>query len=308
MEAQTPPTKPTAPEPKRLVRTTDDRVIAGVAGGLGRYFNVDPVLFRIGFIALVFLGGAGLLLYGLAWLLVPDERTGRAADARFILRRTGLFVGVLALTVLVFGAGFWAAAAGGGVAVTLLVIAAGAALVAGALRGGMRWLILPAISLALAVGLVSAADVKVDGGVGDREYRPTSVSAVRSDYKLGMGQLLVDLRGVKLPPGDRPMHLQLGVGDARVVVPEDVCVVSRAEIGAGAVSLFDRDHGGVDLDWEDAPRAPAGTARVVIDADIGLGALEVRHTDADFHGGRHGGPFDERSVADTVGNRACATS
>src|SRR3954449_9074478 len=98
MEAQTTPTEPAAPQPKRLVRTTDVRVIAGVAGGLGRYFNVDPVLFRIGFIALVFLGGAGLLLYGLAWLLVPDETSGRAADARFILRRTGLFVGVLALT------------------------------------------------------------------------------------------------------------------------------------------------------------------------------------------------------------------
>src|SRR5438477_39411 len=83
--------------------------------------------------------------------------------------------------------------------------------------------------LGLAVALVSAADVKLDGGVGDREYRPTSVAAVRDSYKLGMGQLLIDLRGVKLPPGDRPMHIQLGVGDARVVVPEDVCVASNAD-------------------------------------------------------------------------------
>src|SRR5439155_14712396 len=158
------------------------------------------------------------VLYGVAWLLVPDEATGRAADARSILRRVGLVVGVLAVSTLVFGGGFWAAAQGGGTVAAVLVIVAGLVLVAGAIRGGMRWLILPALSLALAVAIVSAADVKLDGGVGDREYRPTSVAAVRDSYKLGMGQLLIDLRGVKLPPGDRPLHIQLGVGDARVVV------------------------------------------------------------------------------------------
>src|SRR3954463_16791638 len=109
MEAQTPPTEPTAPQPKRLVRTTDDRVIAGVAGGLGRYLGGDPVLFRSGLIALVFLGGTGLLLYGLAWLLVPDEASGRAADARSILRRLGVGAGGVALSLLGFGGGFWGA-------------------------------------------------------------------------------------------------------------------------------------------------------------------------------------------------------
>ena len=303
MEAQTPPTPP---EPKRLVRTTDDRVIAGVAGGLGRYFGVDPVLFRVGLIALVFLGGAGVVLYGVAWLLVPDEATGRAADARSILRRLGLVAAVLVVCTLVFGGGFWAAAEGGGTVAAILVIVAGLVLVVGAVRGGMRWLILPALSLGIAVALVSAADVKLDGGVGDREYRPASVAAVRDNYKLGVGQLLVDLRGVKLPPGDRPMHIHLGVGDARVVVPEDVCVVSRAQIGMGAVNLFDSDHGGVDVNWEDAPRAPTGTARLVVDADIGIGALEVSHTNAGFHGPGHGGSFNGGFAGDTVGNRACA--
>ncbi|MFL5909777.1 MAG: PspC domain-containing protein [Gaiellaceae bacterium] len=286
------------------MRTRDDRVIAGVSGGLGRYFGIDPVLFRIGFIAAALLGGAGFVLYGLAWLLVPDERTGRAADAGFILRRLGLFVGVLVVCLLVFGGGFWAAATGGGVVAAVLVIVAGAVLVVGALRGGMRWLILPAVSLGLAVGLASAADVDLHGGVGDREYRPTSVATVRDHYKLGMGQLVVDLRGVKLPAGDRPIHLKLGVGDARVIVPENVCVATRAQIGAGAVNLFDRDNGGADFDWEDVPQAPKGTPRVVVDADIGIGALEVSHTDTGSGWGGHGhrGGF----AADTVGNQACA--
>ena len=80
----------------------------------------------------------------------------------------------------------------------------------------------------------------------------------------------------------------------------------EAQIGAGLVSLFDREHSGMDVDWEDTPRAPVGTARLVLDADIGIGALEVRHTDAGFHGGHRGGPFGDSTVADTVGNRACA--
>ena len=64
--------------PKRLTRSRADRVIGGVCGGLGRYFNVDPLLFRIGAVALIFLGGAGVLLYLAALLLVPNEDQAEA--------------------------------------------------------------------------------------------------------------------------------------------------------------------------------------------------------------------------------------
>jgi phage shock protein C len=46
-------------------------VVAGVCGGLGEYFSIDPVLVRIVWIVLSLAGGAGLLLYILAWILVP---------------------------------------------------------------------------------------------------------------------------------------------------------------------------------------------------------------------------------------------
>lgn len=66
----------------RLVRTRDHspegRYVAGVAGGLGRHFDIDPAILRVAFVVLVFFGGAGLLVYGACWLLVPDERTGEA--------------------------------------------------------------------------------------------------------------------------------------------------------------------------------------------------------------------------------------
>ncbi len=59
-------------ETKRLYRSRTQRQIAGVCGGLAEYFNVDPTLVRLAF-AFVFLwGGAGLPLYILMWVLIPE--------------------------------------------------------------------------------------------------------------------------------------------------------------------------------------------------------------------------------------------
>jgi len=59
--------------PKRLYRSRTDRKIAGVCGGLGKYFNMDPVIFRIVWVALVLGFGAGLIAYLIFWLVVPEE-------------------------------------------------------------------------------------------------------------------------------------------------------------------------------------------------------------------------------------------
>ena len=59
-----------------LRRSVTDRKIAGVAGGLGRHLNIDPTVVRVLLVVLCFFGGAGFVLYGAAWLLVPEE--GRA--------------------------------------------------------------------------------------------------------------------------------------------------------------------------------------------------------------------------------------
>jgi phage shock protein PspC (stress-responsive transcriptional regulator) len=70
-------TAPAAPAPaapvRRLTRRTDDKVIAGVASGLGVYTGLDKVVFRVAFAVLLVAGGAGALLYVLAWWLIPTE-------------------------------------------------------------------------------------------------------------------------------------------------------------------------------------------------------------------------------------------
>src|SRR5207237_2349049 len=87
----------TGPRPRRLMRSSRDRVVAGVAGGLGRYFGVDPLLFRIGFVLSLFFGGLGAFAYVLLALFVatdgvPDrvQRLGRR------LLRTGFLRGLAA--------------------------------------------------------------------------------------------------------------------------------------------------------------------------------------------------------------------
>ena len=63
----------------RLRRTTGpDKKVAGVAGGLARHLDVDPLILRVALVVLVFFGGAGLIVYAACWLLVPEDGDHRA--------------------------------------------------------------------------------------------------------------------------------------------------------------------------------------------------------------------------------------
>ncbi len=58
---------------KRVYRSRNEKVIAGVCGGLGEYFGVDPVLIRIVWVLMIICAGTGILAYILAWILIPKE-------------------------------------------------------------------------------------------------------------------------------------------------------------------------------------------------------------------------------------------
>jgi len=364
-----------APPRRRLTRSREDRVIAGVCGGFARYFNIDPVFTRIAAVALAFVGGAGLLLYLAALLLMPSDEGGAvvdtsgqgrnrvlvilgvgalllvawpfllgggiflagvgiplallvgagvlvwwlvsgegpSGDARDVARRALLGVGVIILCGIVCVGGAFAAAAGPDWLVPAMVITAGVAVVAGAFLKPIRWLVPPALALALAAGVVSAAGIDLDGGVGQREYRPTSSVDLRDRYELGIGDLVVDLRDTDLPAGDVPLEVDVGLGQAVVLVPRDVCVATNADIGIGNVRMFERDNGGIDVDFQDTPEAAPDVTRLVLDAEIGVGEVRVQDLEGDFelHDGRFRefdrGDFterDERAVCEGTGERA----
>ncbi|MDP9319341.1 MAG: PspC domain-containing protein, partial [Actinomycetota bacterium] len=61
-----------------LRRSTDRRAVAGVAEGLSRHFDIDPIIVRVLFAALTFFGGAGIILYLALWLTVPNDLSGHS--------------------------------------------------------------------------------------------------------------------------------------------------------------------------------------------------------------------------------------
>jgi phage shock protein PspC (stress-responsive transcriptional regulator) len=346
------------PQPRRFVRARRGRLIGGVCSGLGSYFGIDPLLFRIAFVAVSFFGGAGLFVYAALILFVPEEGASRApiralarhwptilgavaliagaslaidavahsldedggaaaglgvvavigaaaaalwwrlrggeespsADRR-MWRRIALWTAMGALGVLLFAAGGLLAGLEGGLA-GWAVVAAGAVLVVATFAGRGRWLIFPAVAFALPVTLVTAADADLHGGVGDRIHRPASIDELRDRYRLGVGRLEVDLRDVRFPAGDTPLRLRVGVGEAVLLVPEDVCVQLESRVGGGYVGALDRDHGGLDEEWSNDPATPpSGTPRLVVDGEVGMGALFV--ADRPFEGDHgHRGSFE----------------
>lgn len=67
-------------EPKKLYRSANDRIIAGVCGGLGKYFSIDPVIFRILFVLLTLLHGAGIIIYIIMIIVIRRENDPRITD------------------------------------------------------------------------------------------------------------------------------------------------------------------------------------------------------------------------------------
>jgi phage shock protein PspC (stress-responsive transcriptional regulator) len=114
-------------------RSSDDRLVAGVSTGVARHLDVDPVLVRIVFAALTFVGGAGIILYAAAWFLLPADDSGRSIAADWFnlddneekVRKGGLVIaGVVAILSVVGDSGWgwgWGGAPWGLVPLALLV-------------------------------------------------------------------------------------------------------------------------------------------------------------------------------------------
>ncbi|MEW6152607.1 MAG: PspC domain-containing protein [Actinomycetota bacterium] len=377
---------------RRLTRSRDDKVLGGLCGGLGRYFAVDPVVFRIAFVVLCFVGGTGFLLYLAGWLLVPDDRGTVEADqlVRSSGRTTALWVlGLVALLLLFDGFDGWGpdrgfplaaflavaglvwlwsrrdnpppgpgpgpgpeppadarptdarpsdarptdaratearavgpalsgfepgpvaapsvaspsgaskagpksvltavtlsvlaiiagvlALAGASVATGLAVglVVTGLALVIGAWRGRAGGLVPVGVLLSLALFVATVVDVPLRGGVGEREYRPAVLAEVRSPYRLGVGEMTVDLGRVSFPAASQTVVASVGIGQLTVVVPAAVQVVVTATAGFGEVVVDGQ------RDWRRTPTERVvlagedGGGRLVLHARVGVGQVEV---------------------------------
>src|SRR5687768_2330155 len=80
-----PPPPPDSPASRpQLRRSRSDKMLGGVSGGLAEYSGIDPLLWRVGFVALAFAGGSGVLVYLLLWLLMPADSVGVAAPGSVV--------------------------------------------------------------------------------------------------------------------------------------------------------------------------------------------------------------------------------
>ena len=75
-----------AAAPLRLTRSTNDRWLTGVCGGIAEYTGIDPTIVRLAFGVLALCGGGGICAYVLAWLLIPSADQDQSRADRMIAR------------------------------------------------------------------------------------------------------------------------------------------------------------------------------------------------------------------------------
>jgi hypothetical protein len=157
------------------------------------------------------------------------------------------------------------------------LIAVGLACVAGAFRGRQHALMVVGVALAVVLSLAAAADwdleVPLGGGVGDRTERPTTPADL-TGYELGVGNLVVDLRQLQLPPGTTRVQARVGVGELAAEVPQGVSVAVVARSGLGQVQALGQEEGGLASRIDTVAEA-GGDRRLELDLRVGLGQVRV---------------------------------
>jgi len=292
------------PAVKRLERSRSDRMLAGVCGGLARYFDIAPAFYRVGFVVLTLLGGAGILIYLVAALVIPAEGEEDSIAAAALRNRRerpwpllGLALVTVAAAVLIAHGAFWPS---GDAAWVLLLLAGGMILwitrrverrasepaatpVTLAKEDSRRvgrvfkWLaitfaILVVLILIAAASLAAAFHVHLGNGIGDRRYTVTSTADLRRDYKLGIGNLRLDLGGLKLPAGETRVNARVDAGKLYVIVPDGVALRVHAHSQAGKVVVLGQEMNGTGVD---RTLDQKGKRVLVLDAHVGGGDVQV---------------------------------
>ena len=268
----------------RLERSRSDRMLAGVAGGLGAYFELHPAVFRVSFVVLTLMGGAGIVIYLAAVLVMPDEGADDSRAAAALRRRRPWVLVVLGLLAVVLlgllsEVPVWQA----GDAWAFLLIAGAVLLgltwfaVAGARSGRLRGLAIAVGSivvllLVLVAAFLATFDVHLRDGIAERTFAPASVDDLRGEYRLGIGELAFDLRSVEFPLGETRLDVRVDAGKIHVVLPQEVALRAGADARLGEIRVLDRRLEG----WRVGEQVDETGLRVlVLDAEVGIGEIRI---------------------------------
>lgn len=156
----------------------------------------------------------------------------------------------------------------------LMLAVAAVGLLAGAVVGRARWLIVIGVLLTPAVlvaSVISAIDLSAFE-FGDRLVIPVG-DDVESEYRLAAGSLTVDLREVDLSPSEEiSIDIQVGAGELVVIVPAGAGLVIDAAVGAGVVDLLGTERDGIGVSEE---MVLEGSGTFVIDAQTVFGTVQI---------------------------------
>jgi phage shock protein PspC (stress-responsive transcriptional regulator) len=275
-------------------------MLAGVCGGLASYFEIHPAFYRVGFVVLTLLGGAGLLIYLVAALVMPNEgEPDSIASAALRSRRDrpwpliGLGLVVVAAAVLLSHATLWPQ---GDAWFVLLIVGAAilwitrhgkavettdatalAARDSRRIRRVLKGFVLTIVGLIALVFLAAAifaavVHVHVGRGIGERTYTVAGLQDLRDDYRLGIGDLRIDLGDVRLPVGETHVNARVDIGTIDVIVPADAALKLHGDAQFGDVQLLGRKAEGHNADDSVTQK---GLRVLVLDAHVGAGKLVV---------------------------------
>jgi hypothetical protein len=153
----------------------------------------------------------------------------------------------------------------------------GLGLVVGAVAGRARGLIALGAVLLVATSIAGVSHIGLRGGVGDRTWAPRTVAGVHDTYRVGIGDATLDLTRLRLAPGQTvDVRVRQGIGNLTITLPDTVPVDVDTDVNAGAIRLpYGAEQSGTSLHRRYVDPL-AATPVITIDADLGIGSLEVR--------------------------------
>jgi hypothetical protein len=154
------------------------------------------------------------------------------------------------------------------------LIFTGVALLVSAWTGGTGGLIAVGVVLTVALAVATIVHTPFTGGWGERRWVPSSLAEVRSSYRHGGGDVVIDLSRVTFPTEGRSVRARLGVGNLKVVVPSGGRVAVDAHTGLGDMRLLGHHQDGIDVD-DSVASGDAAEGSLRLHIDVGAGEVEV---------------------------------
>ncbi len=267
-----------APRP-RLARSRSDRWVAGVAGGIATYLDVDSTLVRLALVVLaVVTGGAAVVFYVVAAAVMPDDAATNRLGARGGTGTGGVFLGLL---LVAFGA-IWLLGVldvrlpRWDVLLSMALVVTGVGLIISAGRAGSGALVALGLLLTVVLSGLTAMSLPVDNAFGDQREQPTSLATLRREYSHAFGSFTLDLTNLEIPEGTTRVRVSTAFGDSRVRLPARIPVRVHTSTLFGESRVLGESFAGLGTNREKETSDFAGsTRRIEIELSTAFGSAEV---------------------------------